>query len=498
MYLLNSRQIKEWDQQTMVDRAITSAQLMEQAGNALAKKIMDLFPDHDTPFLVICGTGNNGGDGMVIARVLRNHFYNVRVVELDLGNTPSADYKLMKSQLLACGNVELSQWKKDILSGLKKSTVVVDALLGSGTNRKVSSLIAEAIDEINGSSLPIISIDLPSGMMIDLVAAENCVKADATLTIQSLKLPFFIEENLDFLGTVYTVDIGLVNSFYAETSFEYLDQDWACRQIPIRKKASHKGHYGHAAILAGSDGKVGAAILATNACSRSGCGWTTILSRESIVQQVIQAVPEAMSLALPSNQFEGILQKFDAIGIGCGLGTRVVEKKLLQALITKKPCPLLIDADGLNILAQDKDLLYKLPPNTVLTPHPGEFDRLFGKHFSAVERLKAQFEKSKELKCFIVLKTSITSISTPEGKLYFNTSGNPGMAKAGSGDVLLGLMTGFVARYADLEIAVCLAVYIHGLAGDFASNKFGQEAMKAGDLVDFLPTAYLNLIKKEG
>lgn len=496
MYLLNSRQIKEWDQQTMMECSITGTQLMEQAGNALAQKIMELFTNNDTPFLIICGTGNNGGDGMVIARVLRNHFFNVKVVEVNLGNAPSADYEFMRSKLLQSQNVEVVEWSKEILTDINEATVVVDAILGTGINRKVSSLVAEVIENVNSKGLVTVSIDLPSGMIIDIAVAENCIKAIATLTIQTLKLPFFIEENLDFAGQVYTVDIGLVKGFHVDTPYEYLDQEWACRQLLMRKKASHKGHYGHAAIIAGSDGKVGAAILATNACSRSGCGWTTIMARESIVQQVIQAVPEAMSLALPSTQFEGILQKFNAIGIGCGLGTRVMEKKLLQALLTLQSGPLLIDADGLNLLAEDKKLLQILPINTVLTPHPGEFDRLFGKHSTTAERLVTQLEKSKKFKCYIVLKTSITSISTPSGKLYFNTSGNPGMAKAGSGDVLLGLMTGFAARYPDLETAVCLAVYIHGLAGDCAAGKLGEESMKAGDIVDSVPSAFLLLDKK--
>lgn len=493
MYLFDARQIREWDLQTMQVLGISSTQLMEKAGQALAKKIIELFPSPDTRFMVVCGTGNNGGDGLVIARILRNHFYTVSVLECPLNKVPSADYQIMKQQLLACENVPIAGFEALKQDSLDQKKIIIDALLGTGINRLAEGQVSDIIDKINLLGLTTISIDLPSGMILEAIAATRCIKANITLTIQSLKLPFFIEENVDKTGAIFVIDIGLTDDYKASSPYAYIDISTAKSFLENRKKVSNKSHYGHAAIIAGSEGKAGAAILATHACSRSGAGYVSILSREAVVNQVIQAVPEAMSLSLPCPSLEEKLKKYKALGMGCGIGFKIAEKTLLGTLLQNYNHPLLLDADALTLLAEDKSLLSFVSGNTVLTPHPGEFDRLFGQHTSHEERLKTQIRQSKELGCYIVLKTSQTSISTPDGKLLFNTTGNPGMAKAGSGDVLLGLMTGFAARYASLEKAICLAVFIHGLAGDLAAAKIGMESMKAGDIIDYIPKAFKKL-----
>ncbi len=497
MYLFDARQIREWDLQTMKALGISSTQLMEKAGQALAKKIIELFPSPDTRFLVVCGTGNNGGDGLVIARILRNHFYTVRVLECPLNKTPSADYQIMKEQLLACHNIPIADFDELKKDNTEQNTIIIDALLGTGINRVVEGQVLDIIKRVNQLGWTTISIDLPSGMILEPMVSTHCIEADITLTIQAQKLPFFIEENVDKTGTVFVIDIGLTDDYKATSPYEFIDAQMAISFLEERKKVSHKSHYGHSAIIAGSEGKAGAAILATNACSRSGAGYVSILSRETVVNQVIQVVPEAMSLSLPSSSLEEKLVKYKAVGIGCGIGFKVAEKKLLTTLLQNFDHPILLDADALTLLAEDKSLLSFLSHNTVLTPHPGEFDRLFGRHTSHEERIKTQMKQSKELGCFIVLKTSHTSISTPDGKLIFNTTGNPGMAKAGSGDVLLGLMTGFAARYSTLEKAICLAVYMHGLAGDLAACELGVEAMKAGDIIGYIPKAFTKLVAVE-
>lgn len=491
MYLFTAPQIKAWDKMTMEEKGISSLQLMENAATALTDAIIPLLTSPDQPIYIFCGNGNNGGDGLAIARLLRNKFYNVAVFEIAVSPAASNDYTQMRAKLQELQNVPILPAAKEGILQLDQRGVIIDAILGTGTNRKPEGSLAELIQQINESGLYTIAVDLPSGMMIALTPAEDCIHADATLTIQSTKLPFVLEENRKWLGKLQTVDISLSRNFNESAPFNLIDEKMVRDFYQPRDSVSHKGNYGHCAILAGNTNTAGAAIMAAKAGLRSGAGYVTLISKNEILQSATVVVPEAMTLTSSNESIAANADRFQSIGIGCGLSVNPHEKRLLTTLLSQSKTPLIIDADGLNMLAQDQELINFLPLQTILTPHPGEFDRLFGKHQYNWQRIQTQKKKSAELGIYIVLKTSITSISTPSGVLYFNSTGNPGMAKAGSGDVLLGLMTGLLARHKDPLKATICAVYLHGLAGDLASKAMGEECMYAGDIIQYLPDAFM-------
>lgn len=494
MYLLDAKQIKEWDITTINEQNITSLELMERAGQAVFNQMIKDIPNTDLPIYVLCGTGNNGGDGMVIARHLRNNFYNVIILEVaPEGNNKSPDYLEMRQKVTALGNIEILPFNEITILGLKNEGIIIDALFGTGLNRPLDGQLAELIQRLNSMFFKVLAVDVPSGMQLNLMPTTVALKASKVYTLQSPKLPFFLEENCIWMEDYCVVDIGLSANFQPVSMYNTIDAHKAHSFITSRKKVSHKGSYGHAAIIAGDKETAGAAILASGAASRSGAGWVTLFSRSEINSIAVSVNPEIMTRAIDIMPESTSFSKYDAIGMGCGFSTRATSVKWLNIMIERQPHHLILDADALNILSAFPELLEKLPKSSILTPHPGEFDRLFGLHTRNCDRIQTQIIKSKELGCYIVLKTSITSISTPEGNLFFNTVGNPGMAKAGSGDVLLGLMTGLLARWKNPEKATCLAVFLHGKAGDQAKIQFGEEAMKASDLIQMLPDAFKSI-----
>lgn len=491
MYLLDAKQIKEWDITTINEQNITSLELMERAGQAVFNQMIKDIPNTDLPIYVLCGTGNNGGDGMVIARHLRNNFYNVIILEVaPEGNNKSPDYLEMRQKVTTLGNIEILPFNEITILGLKNEGIIIDALFGTGLNRPLDGQLAELIQSLNSMFFKVLAVDVPSGMQLNLMPTTVALKASKVYTLQSPKLPFFLEENWIWMEDYCVVDIGLSVNFKPVSMYHTIDAHMVNSFITSRKKVSHKGSYGHAAIIAGDKETAGAAILASGAASRSGAGWVTLFSRSEINSIAVSVNPEIMTRAIDIMPESTSFSKYDAIGMGCGFSTRATSVKWLNIMIERQPHHLILDADALNILSVFPELLEKLPKPSILTPHPGEFDRLFGLHTRNCDRIQTQIRKSKELGCYIVLKTSITSISTPEGNLFFNTGGNPGMAKAGSGDVLLGLMTGLLARWKNPEKATCLAVFLHGKAGDQAKIYFGEEAMKASDLIQMLPDAF--------
>lgn len=497
MYLLDAKQIKDWDNATLMEQSITSLELMERAGQALAREMVKEIPYPDTPVYILCGRGNNGGDGLVIGRHLRNQFYNVTILEVSIGSSAeSVEYATMRKKIMDLGNVPINSFSADSTINLKKDGVLIDALFGTGLNRPPEGETAEVIHYVNSLGLKVLSVDLPSGMQIGLQPSNLAIKAQKVYTIQSPKLPFYLEESQKWMDTFCIVDIGLTKSFRPSTPFHTIDHDFIHSFINVRQKVSHKGNYGHAAIVAGDRDTAGAAVLASGAASRSGAGWVTLYSRSEVNNLALVAHPEVMTKSLELLPETTSFSKYDSVGIGCGLSLRPTSLKWLSKIIEGCPKNLILDADALNMLATNTRLLKTLPKECILTPHPGEFDRMFGVHKSSSSRIQTQVEQSKALGCYIVLKTSITSISTPEGSLYFNTTGNPGMAKAGSGDVLLGLMTGLVARWQNPLHGACLAVYLHGLAGDYAAEQQGEEAMKASDIIQHLPHAFKTTFEK--
>jgi NAD(P)H-hydrate epimerase len=495
--ILNSEEIKAWDQYTIQHEPISSVDLMERAASKCFEWI-NKQPWQENHFKIFCGKGNNGGDGLAIARLLFEAGYHVTAFILEFGKPGSDDFQTNLQRLHELPvDIHFIQ-NSESFPSLRTHDIVIDALFGFGLNKPVNGLAAQLIHHINGASAIIVSIDLPSGLFINASSKENEVtRANHVLTFQCYKLGLLVQENAAFLGEIHVLDIGLYPGFLKEKHFHQhlIAEDFIKTIFQPRNAFAHKGSFGHALIIAGSYGKVGAATLAAKACLHSGAGLTTMYAPKCGYNILQIAVPEAMVL-IDDNEnclssLPGEIEKYSVVGIGPGIGTKDETRKMFSFVIRRSHKPLVIDADGLNCLSLQKELLEHLPPYSILTPHPKEFDRLFGDHQNDFERINTAKKKAKELNIVIVLKGHHSLIATPSGELFFNTTGNAGMAKGGSGDVLTGIITAFVAQgYEPLHAAV-LGVYLHGHAGDLAAKTLSQEAMVATDLITFLSQAFL-------
>lgn len=494
MKIFSAAQIKNWDAFTIANEPVASIDLMERAATACCKWLIgkNFSTLH---FRIFCGKGNNGGDGLAIARLLIEHKCLVTVYIIEQGKIGSDDFQANLEALHKCTTDIHFIQSADFFPFVNNEDIVVDALFGTGLNKPLEGISAALVDHINSSDAIKISIDLPSGLYTDKSSkANSIVKATHTLSFQNYKLAFLLPENEDHCGEVHLLHIGLHASFEAsETAeFEMMDETTIRSIYKPRNKFAHKGNYGHAALICGSKGMMGAAVLSSLGCLRSGVGKLTTYLPECGYQILQTAVPEAMAFVSGDDflvSAEGI-QKFNAVGIGPGIGMHASHATLLTGIFNQVKSPMVIDADALNIIAENKGLLKLIPAHSILTPHPKEFEKLFGKAGNDFDRLSLAKAKSKEYNIYIVLKGHCSFICTPEGAGYFNSTGNAGMATAGSGDVLTGIITGLLAQqYTPLE-ACLMAVYLHGAAGDIAAAKFSQEAMIAGDLVECMGDAF--------
>lgn len=492
MKLLNASQIREWDQYTIQNGPVSSIDLMERAATACVDWILQNFPDHS--FDIFCGTGNNGGDGLAIARLFAYKTSDVRVFTVNTGAKKSEDFLTNIDRLRKISSVNTVELSPDtLLPPSPKSAIIIDALLGTGLNRPVEGFTATIVNHINNLPNKVIAIDMPTGLQSDTYSAGAVIiQADYTLTFQNLKLALLMPGNAGYFGQVHVLDIGLDPGYLStvKSKYELTGKVLFHSFYKPRKNYAHKGNFGHALIIAGSYGKMGAAVLSTKACLRSGAGLVTAHVPGKGVNIMQTTVPEAMCKA--DQDAELItkigypLEGYSAIGIGPGLGTQPATQKLLQYALSSYNQPLVLDADALNILSENKTWFNLIPENSIITPHPKEFSRLFGEPSNDFERIEVALEQAARLKVIIVLKGHRTFIATPAGKGYFNTTGNAGMATGGSGDVLTGIITGLLAQgYASAEAAI-MGVYLHGLAGDKAAALYGMEAMIAGDLVENL------------
>lgn len=455
----------------------------------------------DQLFHIFCGKGNNGGDGLAIARMLTDRKVKVSVHILEFGHKGTDDFQANLARLHQYPGVSIRFIQmEENFPELREGEITIDALLGSGLNRGLEGVTAKLVSYINESPCNVISIDIPSGLFTDRSSkGQVVVEADHTLSFQSYKLSFLMSENSSYIGEVHILDIGLHPGFCRSLVTKYnLTDDLTIRDIyRPRNRFSHKGNFGHALIIAGSFGKIGAAVLANRACMRSGAGLLTSHIPKCGYEIMQAAVPETMVLTDFNSSFitriEDDLSKYKAIGIGPGIGTASETKTMLKSVFDNHKRPVVLDADALNIIAAQKELSKIIPAGSVLTPHPKEFERLFGETTNDFDRLELALIKAKELNCVILLKGHHSSIVTPNGQVFFNSTGNAGMATGGSGDVLTGIITGLIAQdYAPVHAAI-FGAYIHGLAGDIASAALSQEALIAGDIVDFLPAAFLRL-----
>jgi ADP-dependent NAD(P)H-hydrate dehydratase / NAD(P)H-hydrate epimerase len=498
MKILPVDKIREADAYTIANEPIESADLMERATTAcfiwLKKRVGD-----ERPVKIFCGMGNNGGDGLAIARLMSGYHGNISVYVIRHADKYSDDFKVNYERLKEAAKVKLFDIEEgDGLPGIDADDVVIDAIFGSGLSKPVTGFQAAVIRQINGSKALIVAIDMPSGLFSDRHTDEKAgavVRADYTLTFQLPKLALMYSENDNFVGDWVVLDIGLHKDFLrkAETKNYLLTRKMAGKLLRPRTKFAHKGHFGHALLIAGGYGRMGAAVLAAEACLRSGVGLlhAHVPAKGSTIIQ--SAVPESMVTLDPDEEcFTELpgLEPFTAIGIGPGIGFAAKTKNAFKLLIQNTSVPLVMDADALTILGENKTWISFIPKNSIFTPHPKEFERLVGKATDDFHRNQLQREFCIKHGVYLVLKGAHTCICTPEGTCYYNTTGNPGMATGGSGDVLTGIILGLLAQKYHPGDACMLGVYIHGLAGDLAATKQGMESLIAGDIVKKIGKAF--------
>ncbi len=501
MKVLTTGQIRMADEYTISHEPVLSKDLMERAALGLAASLEANIRDYKT-VRIFAGYGNNGGDGIALARLLsdKGHPVSLHVIKPEKDWSPDAKVNL--DRLPDREKLTVTYLQPDSpLPAIDHDDLVIDAIFGSGLTREPEGFFATLIDHLNGSGARIVAVDIPSGLFGEdnrLNSRQHVIRAFQTLTFQFPKLSFFLSENQSFVGDWKVIPIGLHPDFIrnVDSPWNYIEPTDVTGWLKHRDKFSHKGIFGHSLLIAGSTGKIGAAVLSATACIRSGSGLTTVLiptSGNSIIQT---AVPEAMTF--PDSNYDRWthmpdLAPFTAIGAGPGIGTHPSTWKVLVKLLAESPVPLVLDADALNLLSQNPGSLLQVPKNSILTPHPGEFKRLFGECADDYTRLMKLKEMAELYGLVIVLKGAHTAVAGPDGSVWFNTTGNPGMASGGSGDVLTGLLTGLMAQGYDPLIAARMGVFLHGSAGDIAAGICGMESMVARDLTDSIGKAFLRI-----
>tara|TARA_R110001583_G_scaffold43936_4_gene139569 strand:- start:2895 stop:4406 length:1512 start_codon:yes stop_codon:yes gene_type:complete len=498
MKIFCSKQIAEIDAYTIQKEPIASIDLMERASLKLFKWIFEQYTLQQD-FKIFVGPGNNGGDGLALARMLVEAKFEVEIYLIKISKELSPDCKVNLERLNSLSHVSISEITKvDDFPSISEKSVVIDALFGSGLSRPLSGFVKDLVKMINASKAEVVTIDIPSGLFGEDNSSNdltNCIHADYTLSFHFPKLSFLFPENAECVGAWEILPIGLHSGIIEklQSPYQLMNESYIREVLKRRSRFSHKGTYGHGLLISGSYGKMGAAILASKASLRSGVGLlTTHIPR--LGYDIMQAaVPESMvSIDRSDIIFTEYpeLENFDAIGVGPGIDTKCNSIRALEELIEECDTPLVLDADALNIIGANKDLNGLLPKGTILTPHMKEFERILGKSNGAFDRNEKQRAFSQEQSVVMVLKGAFTAITDENGRCYFNPTGNPGMATAGSGDVLTGIILSLLAQgYSSLHAAL-IGVYVHGLAGDLAAEEIGQDALIASDIVNFLPHAW--------
>ncbi|PCI95051.1 MAG: bifunctional ADP-dependent NAD(P)H-hydrate dehydratase/NAD(P)H-hydrate epimerase [Flavobacteriales bacterium] len=497
MKILTTKQTRGADAYTIQNEPIKSIDLMERASQKCVDWLTDKY-ETSKPVVIFSGIGNNGGDGLVIGRYLIQKGYNVTIYIVQFSNNYTEDFKVNLNRLKSKSINLKYLTEQDIEFSIDSHSVVIDAIFGSGLSRPISGYVADIVYKINKHKSDVVAIDIPSGLFSEAnknSKVENIVHANYTLTFQQPKLTMLFPENFKFVGYFQILDIGLHLDYLrtVETSYHFVTEAFVKKILKIRSKFSHKGTFGHALLIAGSTGKMGAEILAARACLRAGVGLLTVQLPKNGLNIMQTAVPEAMCIVDESEDVIAHLSDistYNCVGIGPGLGIEQETSNVLKLLIQNSSSPLVIDADALNILSENPTWLSFLPAMSVLTPHPKEFERLFGKWSNDEERLEKQQQAAIKNNIIIVLKGANTSIAVPDGTVYFNSTGNAGMATAGSGDVLTGIITSLLAQSYTPIYAAILGVYIHGLSGDLAKKNVGINALIASDIVNSIPKVF--------
>ena len=506
MKIFASNVIPEIDNATCEAQNIDSVELMERAAGAVSCEIISRFLPSQR-IVVVAGPGNNGGDALAVARMLFEQGYKkVEVFLFNVVGKLSHDCDIERKKLITMDGIDFTEVKRDFQPPyLGSDDVVIDGLFGSGLRQPLQGGFMVLARYINDSGAYVVSIDIPSGLFGEWnenVSQRDMVHADLTLSFQTPRLSFFFAENADIIGEWRLLDIDLDDEKMKEVPTDFmLVEDRSVRPLlKPRKKFSGKRDYGSALILAGSTGMMGAAVMAARSCLKCGAGLATVHSARAGMQILQTAVPEAMFEPDRNEHYisdMSIHHEHQAVAVGPGIGTNDRTIDALENMLKNCKSPLVLDADALNCIAKRPQLLTLLPAYTVITPHIGEFDRLFGEHHNSEERLRKAIDMAKYYNIIIVLKGHYTVTVRPTGRVYFNSTGNPGMATAGAGDVLTGVIAAFLAQGYRPEHAATIGVYIHGLAGDMAVANIGEYGLVASDIADWCGRAIRAVINRE-
>jgi len=501
MKIFTSAQIHELDKYTIDHEPIKSIDLMERAAKAITRAIASDWSSA-TPVVVFAGPGNNGGDALAVSRLLLDLGYNVQTFLFNIFGKLSEDCAANKARLIDKKSKSFVEVTHEFEPPrLESGMLVVDGLFGSGINKPLGGGFASLVKYINSSSADVVSIDMPSGLMTEdntYNIRSNIIHADLTLTLGQKKLSFLFPENQQYVGRVKVLDIRLSAEGIEKIDAHYsITEENDIRPLLLKRNPyAHKGNMGNALIIAGSYGMAGASVLATRACLRSGAGKVTTHTpkQNSMILQI--SVPEAI---IQFDRDETLFSEavdaedFDALGIGPGLGTSEQTAVALIAQLRRTQCPIIADADAINILASHRAWLQQLPKGIIFTPHPKELERLEGRSNDSYERLTKALNLAERIQGYVILKGHHSALCLPDGRVIFNSTGNAGMATAGSGDVLTGIITGLLARGYKQQDACLIGMYIHGLAGDIAARELGQESLMASDIIQYLPYAFKKL-----
>ncbi|WP_179377015.1 NAD(P)H-hydrate dehydratase [Winogradskyella wichelsiae] len=505
MKLFSKEQIYEGDKLTSERQNIASTELMERAGTQIFNWIHARMQGAQVPIHVFCGIGNNGGNGLVLARHLITHGYNVVTYIVNCSDKRTQDFLINYDHIKNVTKKwpEMLSCKDDFKAiEIGKDDIIVDAVFGLGFNREPNNWVAELFQKFKASKAFTLAIDIPSGLYTDEAIEDESavVFANYTLSFQSPKLVFFLPDTAKFIGQWEVLDIGIDREYLVqtETKAELISKLEVLPLYKPREKFSHKGDFGHVMILGGSYGKIGAVNLASRAAFSSGAGLVTAFVPKCGYQSLQSSIPEVMVLTDSTETHISDINfnlEPTVIGIGVGLGTTEKTVKTFKEFLKNNKTQLVIDADGLNILSQHKTLLKHLPKQTVLTPHPKELERLVGKWSNDFEKLEKVQALSNEYDVVVLIKGA-NSITVYKDKLYINTTGNPGMATAGSGDVLTGIISGLIAQgYTPLS-ATIFGVYLHGKSADISLKNCGFESLMASNIIKTIGEAYIDLFKE--
>ncbi|MGM0497681.1 MAG: NAD(P)H-hydrate dehydratase [Bacteroidota bacterium] len=498
MKILKSSQVKDVDSFTIEKEPILSINLMERAAGQCSNWIKVRF-DPAYKVNIFIGPGNNGGDGLAVARQLSECGYDVYVFLVKISDKLSKDSQVNFDRLKSLGKVDIITVEAaDDLPVVSKGHLVIDGLFGSGLSRPLEGLPAEVVKYLNSLDAVRIAIDIPSGLFGEDNSEnvkENIFKADYTLAFQFPSLSFFYPENEDFVGEWFVLPIGLSREKIdqVDSPFYMVTKNFVKRNLKQRKRFAHKGKFGHVLMICGGYGKMGASVLASKAALKTGSGLVTAHVPRLGYDIMQTAVPEAMmSIDSSDTIFSHVpeLRSFSAVGAGPGLGLKSATREALKDVLQNAGLPVVLDADALNIMSEEREFLDLLPKNSILTPHPKEFERLAGKVSDHYARIQLQREFAQKYEVFLVLKGGNTTIATPDGLCYFNVTGDAGMATAGSGDVLSGMITSLLGQGYTPELAAVIGVYIHGLSGNIASEQLSMEAVIASDIIQYIGNAF--------